>query len=271
MPRKYFQIDGMATLSHHRGQTTLPGRPPDTTQGSTIVCLHDAGGNGNEFSDLMDALGESHSPMSFDQPGHGRSGGLDSLGTIDAMAEHAESFVSELGLSSVVLIGEGMGSAVAIAMAARSKVNVAGIVAVGAVATSYELDEEIEQLAAITAGRARRQFDQTGYGPDTERSVYGTAFQEWVKTDPRATVNDRRGQAAWMGEERATAVSCRVLVVIGEHQEEPYRVAAEGLVSALPNGSGADLPGAGRHGVIEQPVALGSLIGSFCSELGATR
>jgi len=267
VPRKYVQIDGLATLVHHRGTSTLPGAPPDTTQGSVIAFLHDAGGNGNCFSAVMDALAEDHSPVSFDQPGHGRSGGLDSLGGIEAMAEHAESVLAGWGVENVVLVGEGMGASVALEVACRGRLSTAGIVGVGTVGLSPDLDEEIEQLAAITAGKARRQFDQSGYAPDTGREAYGAAFQEWVKTDPRATVNDRRGQAAWDGGAAASSVGCPVLVVVGEHTEDEHRAAADEIAAAT-GGSTAELAGAGRRGVVEQPEALASIIGGFASGLG---
>ena len=57
----------------------------------------------------------------------------------------------------------------------------------------------IEQVRQVTAGRARRQFDTTGYAPDTPREVYERAFGEWMKTDPRATVGDLEALAAWDG------------------------------------------------------------------------
>ena len=89
MAEKYFTVDGVATFVHHRGPTTLPGTPPASSGGATVLCLHDAAGNGHVFTGLLDALSGEASPIAFDLPGHGRSGGLDSLGRIEAMAAHA--------------------------------------------------------------------------------------------------------------------------------------------------------------------------------------
>ncbi|MDG2112300.1 MAG: alpha/beta hydrolase, partial [Actinomycetota bacterium] len=161
-----------------------------------------------------------------------------------------------------------MGASVAVEMAARANLPVSGIVAVGTVALAPDLTAEIDELAAITAGKARRQFDQTGYAPDSGREIYGAAFQEWVKTDPRSTVNDRRGQAAWDGAASSAKVTCPVSVVVGEHTEDDHRGAAEAFAAALSNGSTSSLAGAGRRGVIEQPTALAGLIDEFAANLG---
>ncbi len=235
-----------------------------------MVCLHDAGGNGNDFAELLDELAIDQSPLSFDMPGHGRSAGLDSLGSVPAMAAHTRALLEGFGLTGVILVGEGLGGAVALETAmldadsAAGTSLVAGVVLIGQVATVFDVSREIESLSAITAGRARREFDRTGYAPETDRAVYGKAFGEWVKTDPRATLGDRRGQADWSVGERRLAVPA--MVVVGEHQDVDETETANALAAAL--GSVAvTLEAAGRHGVIEQPVALAALIGTFIGGL----
>ena len=114
MPQKYVTLDSVATFVHHRGPTTLPGAPPDLSRGAPIVCIHGAGDNGNSFGPLLDALAANHSPISFDFPAHGRSGGLDSLGDIAVMAAHTKALVDQLGIANPVLVGNGMGAAVAV-------------------------------------------------------------------------------------------------------------------------------------------------------------
>lgn len=263
MPAKYLTIGDVATLVRHRGVTTLPGAAPDIATGKPVVVLHDAGGNGNCFADLMDALAGSQSPIAFDMPGHGRSAGLDSLGTIEAMVGHTVSLIESFGLNDVVLVGEGLGSAVAIETANTIPSAVAGLVHVGGVGTSYDVAADIESLAAITSGRARREFDRTGYAPETDRGVYQKAFGEWVKTDPRATLGDRRGQAEWS---LGTAPAAPSLVVTGEHTEDEHTAAAAALAEAL-GATAETLTGAGRRGAIEQPEALAGLIDDFIGGL----
>src|SRR5213078_376030 len=54
MAQKYFSVGGVPTMIHHRGPTTLPGHPPDLSRGPAVLCVHGAGGNGNEFAGVLD-------------------------------------------------------------------------------------------------------------------------------------------------------------------------------------------------------------------------
>lgn len=262
---KYENVGGLATLVHHRGVTTLPGHPPDCSVGTTVLCLHDAGGNGNCFADFLDALASDHSPLALDLPGHGRSGGLDALPSIEAMAGHVAGLLGAFGIDRVGVVGEGMGAAVGIELAIADPSRVGAMVLVGDVGLDYDVAAEVESLSAITAGRARRQFDRSGYAPDTERAVYQKAFVEWVKTDPRATLGDRRAQGAWSLGDRGAGVTIPVLVIVGDHQEAGSVSAAEALAAALPSATVETLGGAGRRAVIEQPAALAERAGAFFS------
>ena len=266
MPQKYLHVGDVATLVHHRGSTTLPGHPPNTDRGATIICLHDAGSNGRQFDDLMDHLATDHSPLAFDQPGHGRSGSLDALPSMAAMVDHLAAIVTSWSLGDPVLVGEGLGTAVALEAATRHPDRVRGLVLVGGAAATYELDDEIASLAAITAGKARREFDRTGYAPDTDRSVYQKAFGNWVTTDPRATLGARRAQADWSLADSPPGVP--TIVVVGEHEEPASVAAAEDLAERLPDGRVERLGGAGRRGVLEQPAALAGTIASLAAALG---
>jgi pimeloyl-ACP methyl ester carboxylesterase len=258
---KYFTVGSVATFVHHRGPTTLPGHPPAPAPGATVLCVHDAAANGNVFTDVLDALADDHRPIAFDLPAHGRSGGLDSLAGISAMAAHMKGLADQLQLASPVLLGDGMGAAVALEAAATwPEWPAAVVVCGGASATPAPDPAEIDQLRLVTSGRARRQFDTTGYAPDTPREVYQRAFGEWMKTDPRATIGDLVAVADWDGPARAGAVTAPVVVIVGEHESAEARAAADALAAAVASGRVVTLAGAGRRGVLEQPAALAAIV-----------
>ena len=258
---KYFTVGSVATFVHHRGPTTLPGRPPAAAPGATVLCIHDAAMNGNLFAGVLDALADRCRPVAFDLPAHGRSGGLDALGSIAQMAACTKALADRLELTSPVLLGDGMGAAVALEAAATWPGWPAAVVVCGgASATPAPAAADIEQVRLVTAGRARRQFDATGYAPDTARPVFERVFREWMKTDPRATVGDLRALADWDGRARVAAVTVPVVVVVGEHEPAQARGDAGALAAALPHGRVVTLLGAGRRGVVEQPAALAAIV-----------
>ncbi|MFV0524454.1 MAG: alpha/beta fold hydrolase [Acidimicrobiales bacterium] len=257
---KYATVDEVATLVHHRGPTTLPGTGPDHDQGRVVVCLHDAGSSCGIYSPLLDRLAADHSPLAYDQPGHGRSGSLDALPTLAAMADHLIDLVRQWSLGPVVAVGDGLGAAIALETASRSPQTVDAVVTLGRLVTGDALDPEIDRLAMITAGRARREFDQTGYAPDTAERAMKAAFAAWVRTDPRATLGARRAQRAWVVPDQ---IPVPVLVVVGEATEDDARAEAENLAATIDSATAAELAGAGRRGQIEQPEALAGLIDRF--------
>jgi non-heme chloroperoxidase len=270
VPVKYFTTDSVATFVHHRGPTTLPGHPPVPGSAATVLCIHDVAGNGNVFAGVLDALAPDHGPVALDLPAHGRSGGLDSLESIAAMAGQTKALAAQLVLSAPVLLGDGMGAAIALEAAATWPEWPAALVLTGgASATPAPGAEQIEQVRLVTAGRARREFDRTGYAPDTGAPVYQQAFGEWMKTDPRATLGDLRALAAWDGNARVGAVAAPVTVVVGEHEPPDARSAAEALAAAVRNGRVVTLAGAGRRGVLEQPDALAAIVASVAEGVPA--
>ena len=186
------------------------------------------------------------------------------------MAGHARALADRLGLRRPVLVGDGMGAAVGLEAAVTDPGWPAGLVLCGRVGARGQVaDEAIEQVRRVASGKARREFDASGYGPDTAQDVYQRAFMEWLKTDPRALLGDRRGEAAWSVEDRLDRVTCPVLIVVGAHQDEDSTAAARALADRLASARVATLEGAARHGVQERPDAVAKLIATFLTEIPA--
>lgn len=262
MPQKYLTVGGTATLVHYRGATTLPDQPPDTSRGACVVCVHDAGSTGGRFDLLLDALAPKNSPLAYDQPGHGRSGGLDSLGSVSAMANHLAQMADLWSLPDTVVVGEGLGASVALSLAASGAGWVKGLVLTGSVVPPADLDLQIAHLEQVTRGRGRRQFDRSGYSPHSDRPVYERAFADWVKTDPRTTLGDRRAQAEWENQYLSILgqVNIPTVVVVGQDQDRDESDRSRQLACSLAEGSVKGLDRSGRHGVVEQPEDLAVIV-----------
>ena len=90
MPEKYLRRDALPILLRHTGRTTLPQDPPSLGDRAPVLCLHDAGLQSSVFEGLLPEIAPEGGAIAFDLPGHGRSGSLDALPSIEAMAEMAK-------------------------------------------------------------------------------------------------------------------------------------------------------------------------------------
>lgn len=267
MPTKYVRIDGVATQLYHRGPTTLPEQPPHTAAGEVVLCLHGAGGNGEQFDRVLDALHPAHSPLAFDQPGHHRSGSLDSLGSVERMAAFTGALVDKLALRPHLLLGHGLGGAVALQRTLDAPDSVRALVLVASAACFDVPDELLDRWRRVTEGKERRPFDPGLFAPGSERSLLQRGFLDGVKTDPRATYGDWLAARDCDLRERLGAIAPPVLVVAGEHDAPERRAWSDELAAGLPDARLRVIDGAAHHVPLEQPEALAAAVADFASEL----
>ena len=259
MPEKYLRRDGLPILLRHTGATTLPQDPPPLGSGSPIVCLHDAGLQSSVFEGLLTETAPDGGAIAFDLPGHGRSGSLDSLPSIEAMGEMARWVGERCAITRPVLVGHGMGALVALEWAANA--DVAGLVLVGSGLALGLTDEAIEGMRQVTLGRAPRPFDPKRVCPDGGREMMQKAYMEGIKTDPRATLVDLEASRAWADAfDASSGPTAPTLVVHGGSEDEGCVGRAQSLADALSQGSSTTIDGAAHFLPLEQPAALANEI-----------
>jgi pimeloyl-ACP methyl ester carboxylesterase len=269
VPHKYFTVEDIATYVHHRGPTTLPGVPPDVARGETIVCLHGIGGNGAVFDPLMDRLARDHSPLAFDQPGHGRSGALDSLGSIEAMSEFTRAFLEKLELDPVVLLGHSMGGAVTLEHALRYPRKVRALVLCSSGAR-FDIAHEVLNLhRRVSEGKERRPFSRDLFSSAASTAALRQGFMEDMKTDPRARYGDLRACSAWSAADKVDSIDLSCLIMVGGDEQPGVSEQADLLASRIPRAHKVVVPKAGHMLPLEAPEALGDAICSFLRELSS--
>jgi pimeloyl-ACP methyl ester carboxylesterase len=267
VPQKYFTIDGIATFVHHTGPTTLPEVVPDLSRGESLLCLHGAGGNGAVFNGFMESLSDAHSPLAFDQPGHGRSGSLDSLGSVPRMSAFTGALQAKLGIERAVLLGHSMGGAVALQRALDEPGSVRALVLVGSGAHFSIPDEFVEFTRRITEGKERRQFQREAYSPATPPEIMRRGFMEDMKTDPRATYGDVLAVREFDVTQRLADIAAPTLVIVGDSEMDFMREQADQLAERIPNARRIEIAKAGHMLPLEQPEAMAEAVASFLGEL----
>ena len=267
MPEKYIRRDGLPILLRHTGPTTLPQDPPPLGEQAPIVCLHDAGLQSSVFVDLLGATvktGSGRGAIAFDLPGHGRSGGLDSLPSIAAMTELAQFVADWCGAAKPILVGHGMGALIALEWAQTRRDGVEALVLCGAGLALGIEDAAIETMRQVTRGKAPRPFDPTRVCPDGGREMMRRAYMEGIQTDPRATLVDLEASRAWADaatkQQGLAEIDCPIGIVSGSAENEACRARAEGLTQAFPKAQTARIEGAAHFLPLEQPDALAAEI-----------
>lgn len=264
MPEKYVHRKGIPLLVRHTGETTLPQNPPQSGAGPTILCLHDAGLQSSVFSDLLDAFGPPASGLSFDLPGHGRSGSLDAVSSIEEMAEVAVWIADWCQLERPILVGHGMGALVALEWAHTKPESLGGLVLCGAGLAMGITQETIESLRQVTFGKAPRPFDPSRVARDSGPELMKRAYREGIQTDPRATLVDlvasRRWSDGFVRGDRPPSIDCPTRIVCGAGEATACLERAEKLASALPRATLSIVEGAAHFLPFEKPAALASEI-----------
>jgi pimeloyl-ACP methyl ester carboxylesterase len=258
-------VEGVATFVHHVGRTTLPEVVPDLSRGETVLCLHASGGNGGGFAALLAALEPEHSPLAIDLPGHGRSGGLDSLASIEAMAGFVGAFLDKWGIARAVLLGHSMGGAVALRLALERPGLVRGLV-LCASAPRFA-GTAVPVVTRVVEGKERRPFFRDAYSPKAPPEVLRRGFLEDLKTDPRALLGDLLACRAFDVRAELPRVAAPTLVVVGEDEEPAMRAGSEQLASGIRGATLCRIPDAGHMLPLEQPAALAGAVSEFLRAL----
>jgi pimeloyl-ACP methyl ester carboxylesterase len=258
VPEKYLYVDGNATFLRHVGPTTLPDASPDVSRGELVLCLHGSVWTSASFARVLALLATEHSPLAFDFPAQGRSGGIDSLGSVERLAAYTRGVVEKLGLRPLVLIGHELGGAVALEYALRFPGDVRGLLLCNA-APRFELDPAlVERVQRVSEGKESRFFRRELYSPSASRESMGSAFMEELKTDPRVVLGNLRALSEWSFEERLSEIEAPTSVIAGEDEPEDARTGAKRLASRLA-GAGSAIP-------LEQPEALARALCEFVRE-----
>jgi pimeloyl-ACP methyl ester carboxylesterase len=258
MPEKYVRQDALPILVRHTGRTTLPQDPPALGDGRPVVCLHDAGLQSSVFVDLLGAAAPDGGAIAFDLPGHGRSGSLDSLPSIEAMTGLARRISDWCGAARPVLLGHGMGALLALEWARSQPDAVGGLVLCGAGLALGIPDEAIETMRQVTRGKAPRPFDPKRVCPDGGREMMQRAYMEGIQTDPRATLVDLEASRAWADafDPKGSGIACPITIVSGAAEDAGCIARAEALASSLASARTATIEGAAHFLPLEQPAAL---------------
>jgi pimeloyl-ACP methyl ester carboxylesterase len=267
MPTKYVTIDGTAVHYLHTGCTTLPAVVPDLSRGELLLFIHGAGSNGNTWHRQLAAFSDQHSPLAFDFPGHGRSGGTEGLKSIDAYRDGLGAFIDTLHLRPSVLVGRSMGGAIALAYALAQPQRVRGVVLV-ATAARFELPQTtLETWKNVMLGRAQQPFSTDAFSPQADFAVMREAWMEQVKTDPRVRYYDFVACNAFDITAQLGMIEVPTLIIAGRDDTITPLERSEVLHQGIPGSQLVVIDNAGHTVPAEKPAELNAAVSEFLARL----
>lgn len=266
MYSKYVDAGGVAVSYLHSGPSTLPDVTPAFDRGELLLFVHGAGGNAGSWRKVAALLAEQHSVAALDLPGHGRSGGVDGLASVDEYADLVASVVERLALRPLVIVGKGMGASIALRYGMKRR-DVRGLVLIGAAGRVEILEASLDAWRAVTQGRAPQPFSDEEFAPGTPFDVKREAWAEQVKTDPRVRYGDLLAWRAADLCERLHEVRQPVLVVSGADDRVVPAQLSQELCPLLPNARMEVIDNAGHAVELEQSDALASRIRAFVGSI----
>jgi pimeloyl-ACP methyl ester carboxylesterase len=270
MPTKYVHVNGYAIQTYYRGKTTLPDVVPDFSRGRKIVLIHGAGSNGHTFHRQGEALGEKHSPIALDLPGHGRSSGVEGLTTVSDYADFIAAWLGTLQIKSAIILGHSMGGAIAMDLAVRHPARVDALVLSSTAAKFNLTQDRIDALRAVSMGRTPQAFNTDGYSPKTIKENFDVVREGWgeqIKTDPRVRYGDIVACSKADLREAIAKIDTPTLVLAGADDQGTTVADAELIVSKIKGAKLEVIPDAGHFSVREQPARFIAAVEQFVDGL----
>ena len=265
---KYIDTGDLVLHCLHSGPTTLPGEIPPFDRGALFVLLHGGGRNAGDWKRQLSGLGERHSVVAVDLPGHGRAPGIDGLATVEAYADVAGGFVGTVARRRCVLVGWSMGACVALVEAVRHPERYAGLVLIGGRSCWRPEPSALEPFHDVVRGRRSQSFDTQLFSPATQMDVMREAWMEQVTTDPGVLYGDLLAGACFDGDALLAKVAIPTLVIHGaDDKVVPVETARE-IAGAIRGARLEIVPDAGHIVQLEQAERVNALLATFAESLG---
>jgi pimeloyl-ACP methyl ester carboxylesterase len=262
------EVDGHAAYAYTGGKPFDPTRP-------VVAMVHGAQHDHSVW--ILQSRWLAHhgyGVLAFDLPGHGRSAGP-ALTDIGAMADWVVRAVRAAGVHKAVIVGHSMGSLIALDAAGRHRDAVAGIALVGTafpmkvsdVLLDAARDDEPKAFDMINAWSHAKFVHKPGT-PGPGFSVFVQNLRLMQRQTPGVLLNDFAACNAYMaGLERAKAVTCPALFVLGARDAMTPPRAARELIGAIQGSTVVQIPGSGHAIMTEAPDETREALAQW---LGAT-
>lgn len=234
-----------------------PSRPP-------LVLIHNLGGSSLDWPAEIRRLAGGD-VFALDLPGHGKSEGA-GLQSISAYAESVAAFLNTLALKGALVVGHGMGGAIALELAVRHRPLLAGLCVLNSGA-SLPIPADILENAAHASSRpiAVRELVARMTGPQTEAVLLQSLTERLLEIRPSLLHADLLACDSFDIHRQIKRIRLPVLVIGGTHDRFAPPAYSQALARSLPKAALQMIDGAGHLAPWEQPRRIATVLAVFAS------
>ncbi|WP_100613470.1 alpha/beta fold hydrolase [Confluentibacter citreus] len=130
---------------------SIPVFYTDSGKGNAVILLHGFLENSNMWNHFIPRLSENNRVICIDLLGHGKTGCLGYIHTMELMAEVVEAVLNHLEIKKSILIGHSMGGYVALAFAEKNPKAISGLCLMNSTAIADSQEKKINRDRAVIA------------------------------------------------------------------------------------------------------------------------
>lgn len=230
----------------------------------SLILLHAAGGSRLEWPGELRRLPNA-AVYTLDLPGHGRSDppGRDS---IEAYAAVVLTFIEQLGLRNVVLLGRSMGGAIVQLIGLQQTPAVSGLVLVATGARLRVMDTILEGIRDDFEATAEMIIDNV-WAEGVPDAMIEASRQQFLETDPAVAHGDYVACNRFDVMDRLGEIQLPTLVINGTADRMTPLKYGRYLADEITGAELLVVEGAGHMVTLEKPKVVAAAVRHFLDEL----
>lgn len=228
-----------------------------------LLFVHGGGSSHRFWLGQLEYCSQFTYALAVDLPGHGLTPGKPYT-NLEAYNDFMLHVITQLGISSFILIGHSMGGAISLQFAWKHGSILKGTVVIGSGAT-LPMAAEIWHTRATIDYYSR--MPELAYAPGTAAPVLAKAQQDWNRNDPDVYYADVQACSTFNLNSVLPMIQMPVLVIVGEGDQLTPPACADHLTKSIPNAQQVTIPEAGHMVPIEQRDAVNAAIKNFWEQI----
>ncbi|MFC4553123.1 alpha/beta fold hydrolase [Halorussus sp. GCM10023401] len=258
----------MEMVTHH-GRTTAYRVADRGGEGRPLLCVHGSGGTHEVWKAQLGRLASRRPVAALDLSGHGDSEDFDADAGWESISAYADDVLAVARETDAgVLVGNSLGGAVAMRLAAERDHDLDGLVLAGTGAKLPVLADLLEWLDGDfdRAVEFLHEPDRLFHDADPRYRRLSMAAMERVGR--RVTSRDFRTCHEFDLRDRLDRISVPTLALAGEHDRLTPPEYHEYLAEEIPDCEYREIPDAAHLAMLETPEAFNDAVRSFLDEKG---